>query len=77
MTAQGYEMERPTEPKTAYPSEELVGDPGQVAPQVQYSQQLQEKFGLTSMIGFSCTQEDDVRTTWSLCLTDLSPQAQL
>ncbi|RMY88786.1 hypothetical protein D0862_10363 [Hortaea werneckii] len=57
-------MERPTEPKTAYPSEELVGDPGQVAPQVQYSQQLQEKFGLTSMIGFSCT----IMITWEAIL---------
>lgn len=43
MAAQDHEMARPTEPKTAYPSEELVGDPGHVAPQIQYSQQLQEK----------------------------------
>ncbi|KAI7485064.1 hypothetical protein KC351_g4091 [Hortaea werneckii] len=79
MAVQGYEMERPIEPKTAYRSEELVGDPRQVAPQVQYSQQLQEKFGLTSMIGFSCT----IMITWeailfvwytcvALCLSELN-----
>ncbi|RMZ04725.1 hypothetical protein D0864_02664 [Hortaea werneckii] len=64
MAAQDHEMARPTEPKTAYPSEELVGDPGHVAPQIQYSQQLQEKFGLTSMIGFSCT----IMVTWEAIL---------
>ncbi|KAI7340341.1 hypothetical protein KC315_g746 [Hortaea werneckii] len=66
MSAQKYEMDKPTEPKTAYPSEELVGEagPGQGAPEVQYSQQLQEKFGLTSMIGFSCT----IMVTWEAIL---------
>ncbi|KAI7580412.1 hypothetical protein KC316_g8973 [Hortaea werneckii] len=64
MATKDHEMERPTEPKTAYPSEELVGEPGQVAPQVLYSQQLQEKFGLTSMIGFSCT----IMVTWEAIL---------
>ncbi|RMY29702.1 hypothetical protein D0865_15449 [Hortaea werneckii] len=66
MSAQKYEMDKPTEPKTAYPSEELVGEagPGQGAPEVQYSQQLQKKFGLTSMIGFSCT----IMVTWEAIL---------
>lgn len=73
MAAKDHEIERPTEPKTAYPSEELVGEPGQVAPQVLYSQQLQEKFGLTSMIGFSCMREDDTRMAWRSCLTDPLP----
>lgn len=79
MSAQKYEMDKPTEPKTAYPSEELVGEagPGQGAPEVQYSQQLQKKFGLTSMIGFSCMREDCILTGWRLRLTDFLPQAPL
>ena len=53
MAFESYEMTS-TERKTPHTYEEDGGSGNQLATQMGYTQQLQEKFGLISMIGFSC-----------------------
>lgn len=47
--------------KIAHAYEENENSAGHVAAQMGYSQQLQEKFGLVSMIGFSCELATSLR----------------
>lgn len=46
----------------SYGEEEAIdsGDGGEIATRIGYAQQLQEKFGLISMVGLSCT----IMITW-------------
>lgn len=53
MALENYEMTS-TNRKTPDAYEEVEHGAGQLATQIGYSQQLQEKFGLVSMVGFSC-----------------------
>lgn len=52
-TSENYEMNSSNR-KTPDTYEEIEHGAGQLAMQMGYSQQLQEKFGLVSMVGFSC-----------------------